>query len=166
MGALEQGSHQAAQAFTAGIAAGAYTGLILYNPLTSPCRLRPRDVVAVPVTAPLSVAAIMLATGFQAVGAPTLGGQLTVVRTVRPGGVGPIGQLFSTLTIPTAGGSDRQTLYVRPLEFVGTTLPTLIVPTDISLEEVPPIDPGGWILIASTVALSMIAGLVWETEGN
>jgi hypothetical protein len=163
---LESGSHQAGQAVTAGIAAGAYTGLVLYNPLTSPVRLRMRHAIVVPTVAPASVAALMLAVGFQAAGAPTLsGGISSVIRTVKPGGVAAIGQLYTTMTIPTAGGNDRQTVYNRPLGFVGTSLPALVVATDASLDQVPSIDPGGWIMIASTVAMTIIGGFVWETEG-
>ena len=38
---VEMGMNTAAKALTAGIAAGAYTGLVLYNPLTNSVRLRP-----------------------------------------------------------------------------------------------------------------------------
>lgn len=161
----EMGMNNPTKAVTAGIAAGAYTGLVLYHPLTSGVkRLRPKHALVTVSVAPLSAAVLAIAGGFQAVGAPTLGTALADIRGVGDKSA-TVGQLYDGMTIPTAGGADQQTQYIIPIGFVGTALPGLALSIDQILEQIPPILPGGWIIIASTVALTISGGLVWEVEG-
>jgi hypothetical protein len=162
---VEMGMNSVAKALTAGIAAGAYTGLVLYHPRASGARsIRPTHVLVTPTVAPASVAFLAMAVGYNDSADPTLGSLLASLSSAK-NKAATVGKLYDGMTIPTGSGNDRQTMYTLPLGFVGTTLPGLVLSIDQVLPQCPPLEPGGWALIASSVAMTIVGGLIWEVDG-